>query len=78
MLYFPKALNIYFMAGLLTCPGLKKPSHPPAGGQWQVFFKTIIVITMGHHSSGYCSGFKPLSLFIITKKIRYNTTSKQK
>jgi len=52
------------MAGLLTYPGFMKPSHPPAGGQWQGFHKAIIVITIGHHSSGYCCGFKPHSLFI--------------
>jgi hypothetical protein len=43
-LFFPKAVNIKIcMAGLLTYPGFMKPSHPPAGGQWQVFHKTIIV-----------------------------------
>jgi hypothetical protein len=42
MLFFPKALNIYCLAGLLTYPGFKKPSHPEDSGQWQVFLKTII------------------------------------
>jgi len=27
-LFFPKALNMVCMAGLLTYPGLMKPSHP--------------------------------------------------
>ncbi len=31
--------------------------------QWQVIYETIIVRTIGHHSSGYCCGFKPHSLF---------------
>jgi hypothetical protein len=33
---------LYVQAGLLTYPGFLKPSHPPAGGQWQVFQKTLI------------------------------------
>jgi len=35
------------MAGLLTYPGFLKPSHPPAGGQWQVFQQTIIPLYAG-------------------------------
>jgi len=34
--------------------------------QWQVYHNTIIDRTIGHHSSGYCCGFKPHSLFSTT------------
>jgi hypothetical protein len=64
------------MAGLLTYPGFMKPSHPDESGQWQVFHKTIIVRTIGLHSSGYCCGFKPHSLFITMILFHCNTKTK--
>jgi hypothetical protein len=52
------------LAGLLTCPDFRKPSH---GNVLIVAGFPGIIITLSvirHHSSGYCSGFKPPSLFI--------------
>lgn len=51
------------MAGLLTCPGFKLPSHPSTDEQWQLGAKTITrQRRIGHYSSGNCSGFSPDSL----------------
>jgi hypothetical protein len=67
------------MAGLLTYPGFMKPSHPDHSGQWQVFHKTIITQSViGHHSSGYCCGFSPHSLFIEMEIFHRDTKTLQR
>jgi hypothetical protein len=40
------------MAGLLTYPGLMKPSHPPAGEQWQVIIKPSSLERSGITAAG--------------------------
>jgi len=51
-LFFPKAQNMACLAGLLTCPGLMKPSHSPAGGQWQVIIKPLSLERQGITAAG--------------------------
>jgi len=51
------------MAGILTHPGFKLPSHPSVDEQWYLGAKTITrQRRIGHYSSGNCSGFSPDSL----------------
>jgi hypothetical protein len=40
--FLPESFDLNCLAGLLTYPGFKKPSHPLFHGQWQVFPKTMI------------------------------------
>jgi len=61
------------LAGLLTCPDFRKPSH---GDVLTVAGYPGIIITdcvIRHHSSGYCRGFKPRSLFIAMIKFTIAT-----
>jgi hypothetical protein len=50
--FSPKAMNMGCLAGLLTCPGLVKPSHPPAGGQWQGITKPSSLERSGITAAG--------------------------
>src|SRR4030042_2850428 len=50
--YFPKALNMVCLAGLLTCPGLMKPSHPEYSEQWQVIIKPSSLERSGITAAG--------------------------
>jgi hypothetical protein len=51
-------------AGLLTCPGPMKPSHGVITTVAGISSNHHRLRTIGLHSSGYCYGFKPHSLFI--------------
>jgi hypothetical protein len=59
------------MAGLLTCPSFKLPSHPLIDEQWHLGAKTITRLRrIGHYSSGNCSGFLPDSLLKDRTKVK--------
>jgi hypothetical protein len=51
-LFFPKALKMICMAGLLTYPGLMKPSHPFQAEQWQVIKKPSSIERSGITAAG--------------------------
>jgi hypothetical protein len=56
-LFFPKALNMG-LSGRSSDLSRSYEAFPSAG--WRTvagYHKTIIVRTIGHHSSGYCCGF---------------------
>ncbi len=52
------------LAGLLTCPDFRKPSHGDVLTVAGYPGITITLCVIRHHSSGYCRGFIPRSLFI--------------
>jgi len=73
-LFFPKAENMVLSgrSSDLSRPYEAFPSH--VFGTVAGIHKTIITLcVIGHHSSGYCRGFLPHSLFIAAILFRCNT-----
>jgi len=77
-LFFPKALNIG-LSGRSSDLSRFYEAFPSA--RWLTvagYHNTIIVRTIGHHSSGYCRGFLPHSLFIAMILFHCNTNTWQR
>jgi hypothetical protein len=78
-LFFPKALNISLYGRSSDLSRFSEAFPFPKVEQWQVFSKTIITQSViGHHSSGYCYGFSPYSLFIAMVEFHCNTKTLQR
>jgi len=72
-LFFPKAENMA-MSGRSSDLSRSYEAFPSRYyGTVAGYHKTIIVRTIGHHSSGYCRGFLPHSLFIAVILFHHDT-----
>ncbi len=79
LLFFPKALNISLYGRSSDLSRFYEAFPSLNAEQWQVFHETIITQSViGHHSSGYCCGFSPHSLFIAWSVLACNTKTSQR
>jgi hypothetical protein len=73
-LFFPKAENMALYGRSSDLSRLYEAFPSRELGTVAGYHKTIITLCVtGHHSSGYCCGFLPHSLFIAMKSSHRNT-----